>query len=197
MLAVPKDHEDFFDSIAPYRDKHDLSALDWVIQHALVVTPDQMRLFAEMGLKFTTCVGFEWGKGDLWRERIGEHVLKNMIPLNRYLKEGVTVGCGTDWGPKNIFEQMQLAITHELAASGYRNQTPDHVVTREQSLLMWTREAARSLSWEKVGILVPGNYADVTIVDRNPLSCPIDELPQTKVMRTILGGETVYDSGDL
>ena len=62
---------------------------------------------------------------------------------------------------------------------------------------MWSREAARSLSWTKVGSLVPGNFADVTIVDRNPVTCPPEDLPQTKVMGALLGGKTVYDSGDL
>ena len=62
---------------------------------------------------------------------------------------------------------------------------------------MWTRDAARVLGWEGISTLAPGHHADMIIVDRNPLTCPLDDLPRTRVLRTLLGGETVYDAGVL
>jgi predicted amidohydrolase YtcJ len=62
---------------------------------------------------------------------------------------------------------------------------------------MWTQDAAKVINWSGVGSLAKGNHADITIVDRNPLKCKIEDLPATKVMRTILAGENVFDSGDL
>ena len=38
--------------------------------------------------------------------------------VTRAAVAGLVVGAGSDWGPKNPFEQMQLAETHEFAGSG-------------------------------------------------------------------------------
>jgi predicted amidohydrolase YtcJ len=62
---------------------------------------------------------------------------------------------------------------------------------------MWTRDAARVLGWEGIGTLQPGNHADLIVLDRNPLHCDLDELPDTQVLRTYLAGSAVYDAGAL
>jgi hypothetical protein len=92
---------------------------------------------------------------------------------------------------------MQLAETHEFAGSGHRNATPDHALTREEAILMWTRDAGRALGWGGVGILEPGSHGDAVVVDRDPLTCRLEDLPQTTVLLTLLGGRAVYDSGKL
>ena len=58
---------------------------------------------------------------------------------------------------------------------------------------MWTRDAAKTLDWEGIGTICPGGWADLAIVDRNPLTCSLQELAETNVLRTILGGSTVFD----
>jgi len=62
---------------------------------------------------------------------------------------------------------------------------------------MWTCDAARALGWKGVGTLAPGNHADLLIVDRDTLSCPIEDLATTQVLRTVFGGDVVYDCGAL
>lgn len=63
--------------------------------------------------------------------------------------------------------------------------------------MMWTRDAATVLNWQGVGTLTVGNHADLTIVDRDPLNCDLEDLPATKVLRTLLSGKTVFDNGSL
>ena len=94
-----------------------------------------------------------------------------------------------------MFEQIQLAVTCEFAGSGHRNLQDGQAVSREEALLMWTRDAAQVLGWSGIGTLVPGGRADLTIVDRNTLTCPVEDLPQTRVLRTVLGGRAVHDTG--
>jgi hypothetical protein len=53
------------------------------------------------------------------------------------------------------------------------------------------------LGWDGVGTLAPGSHADLVVVDRDPLSCPVEDLPGTRVLRTVLGGRAVYDAGVL
>jgi predicted amidohydrolase YtcJ len=129
------------------------------------------------------------GKGELVRERLGDHLLPDFIPFARLLDSGLHVGCGTDWGPKNVFEHIALAVEPYYAASGRSAATPG--IGRQQALDMWTREAAHVLRWESIGSLEPGHHADLVIVDRDPLRCPIEDLPGTQVIATVLAGQTV------
>jgi predicted amidohydrolase YtcJ len=165
----------------------------WIIQHAPVITEPQARRYQRLGFDLTTCPGFAWAKGEMYGERIGPHIWRDAGPLNRLLKAGLTVACGTDWGPQNPFEQMQLAQTHVFAASGRSNATPDHAVTRREAIEMWTTNGGRILGWSGVGTLNPGAAADLIVLDRSPFTCDIDELPGTTVELTLLGGRAVHD----
>jgi hypothetical protein len=53
------------------------------------------------------------------------------------------------------------------------------------------------LQWDDIGSLSPGFHADMIVVDRDPLTCPVGELSATRVLRTLFSGDTVYDVGAL
>ena len=198
IVAGTGEHDTYLAQLESVAARYpDLPARHWILQHAFFVEPEHARRYAALGIDVTTSMSFSWGKGDLFLERIGAHVLEHLIPLRRLLDAGMTVACGSDWGPKNIFEHIQLALTHRFAVSGRSNLGPAQRVTRAEALAMWTRDAARVLQWKGIGMLGPGDHADLVIVDRDPLACPLDDLPGTGVLRTILGGETVYDAGGL
>jgi predicted amidohydrolase YtcJ len=170
----------------------------WLLQHFYFAQPDLVRRFAALGFDITTTMSFSWGKGELIRERFGEDLLCDFIPLARLLDAGFHVGAGTDWGPKNVFEQIALAVNPRYGGSGKRAVTPG--ISRRQAIDMWTREAAHVLRWEGIGAIQSGNHADLVIVDRDPLTCPIEDLAKTRVLATILGGEPVAGAeipGDL
>ena len=191
-----RDHDDVLTELG----RHDRALVqeavrrdNWLIQHAILITEAQARAYADYGFKLTTCMGFSAAKGDLYGERIGPWVWRDQVPLQRLLREGLVVGLGTDWGPKDPWENLVLAQTHEFWGSGHCNDSPDHAVSREAALAMWTRDAARTLDWEGIGTLTPGGWADLCIVDRDPLGCTLEELAETRVLRTVLAGRTVYE----
>lgn len=192
VVGTPRDHDALLHSIARHPDRV-VRGRGWIAQHAIITCESHARRYAELGMRITTSKGFHWGKGDMYGERLGRHVWKDLVPLRRLLDHGIPVGCGTDWGPRNIFEQMQLAVTCEFAGSGHRNLDAGQAITREEALLLWTRDAARVLDWQGVGSLAPGHHADYIFVDRNPLTCPLEDLPATTVLRTVFDGRTVYE----
>jgi predicted amidohydrolase YtcJ len=170
-------------------------AAPWMLQHAFFMDDEHCRRYFEQSVDVTTSMSFTAGKGDLLAERIGERCLEDLIPLGRMLKAGLRVGCGSDWGPKNIFEQLWLAMTHRFDGSGRTNLGEAQRITREQAFEMWTAAAATVLGWEGIGTLDAGNHADLVVVDRDPVTCPLGDLPDTKVKATLLGGRVVHDTG--
>lgn len=178
------DHDHFLDAAeavaahTPIRDRR------WILQHNYLCTEDHARRYAELGFVVTTSMSFSCAKGDLFEKRIGRHVWRDLIPLKRLLDAGLVVAAGSDWGPKNIFEHIALAETHEFWGSGRRNDGPAQKVSREEAVRMWTVDAARALGWEGIGSLAPGHHADLIVLDRDILSCPLEDLPTTQVLST-------------
>jgi predicted amidohydrolase YtcJ len=91
---------------------------------------------------------------------------------------------------------MATPVEPRFAGSGAANAGLAQAVTREEALAMWTREAAHVLRWDGIGSLEPGSQADLIVVDRDPLTCGLDALPETKVLATLLGGEPVHGGID-
>ena len=68
-------------------------------------------------------------------------------------------------------------------------------INREEAIRLYTINGAYHTFEEDVkGSIEPGKLADMVVIDRNILTCPEDDIKDTKVLRTILGGETVYEA---
>lgn len=163
----------------------------WVFQHAYFLDHGQAQRYRAHGVDMTVSLGFTHGKGDMLRARLGDGVLGELNPLRRMLDAGIRVAASTDWGPKNPFEAMALALTHEFGGSGYRNDGPAQRVGRAEAYAMWGRRAAEVLDWAGVGELHPGSHADLVVLDRDPVTCPLEELPGTRVLATVVDGRQV------
>ncbi len=197
VLGGLRDHDDFLSSLAALDCRDDIAQRNWVLQHSILIGRDHIERYRDYCFEMTTSVGFSWGKGDLYGERMGRHVWPHLIPLRRMIEAGLNVSCGRDWGPNSRFEHMALAQSFEFYGSCHRNDTPDHAVNREQALACWTTNGARLMQWDGLGTLVPGGLADLIVVDHDPLSCTPDELRATTVMQTMFDGRVVWDSGAL
>jgi predicted amidohydrolase YtcJ len=78
--------------------------------------------------------------------------------------------------------------------TGKSLMTPDKEITREEALRLYTINGARILFWEdKIGSIEEGKLADLVVLDNDILTCPIDEIKDTKVLMTMVGGEIVYE----
>ena len=192
-----REHDDFLEIAERVVREYDFRDKAWILQHAITISPDHVRRYQALGFQVTTSVGFAWGKGAMYDERIGRHIWRDMVPLRRMLDAGLDVCGGSDWGPKNPWEQIALAQTHEIAGTDLRNDGPDQVITRAESLAMWTTNAAKVLGWNEIGSIRPGNHADLIFVDRDPLACGVEDLKETRVHRTLLAGNVVHDDGAL
>ena len=93
--------------------------------------------------------------------------------------------------PPNMVESLWCAVC--------RRTKSGQVLGENQRLPVWealravTSNAAYALFEEgQKGTLSPGKRADLVLLDRDPLSCPPEELRDIQVVETIKDGETVY-----
>ncbi|HET9985026.1 MAG TPA: amidohydrolase family protein, partial [Longimicrobiales bacterium] len=71
---------------------------------------------------------------------------------------------------------------------------PEQRMTREEALRSYTLSNAYAAFEENVkGSLTPGKLADITVLSKDILTVPDDELPSTRVEYTIVGGEVRYE----
>jgi predicted amidohydrolase YtcJ len=179
---------------------HDIRPLRWILVHSPFIEESQVQRYKALNFDATTTMTYLFGMGDLYRRKFKpefrDAMMGDLLPLRRFFDAGMTVTAGADWGPKNVFEQIQLALTH-TTPGGYCNRGPAQTISREQAIAMWTREAARLLQWSDIGSLQAGHHADLIVLDRDPLSCGLGELAGTRVLRTMFAGSTVYDAGVL
>jgi len=68
--------------------------------------------------------------------------------------------------------------------------TPEQRITREEAIRLYTLDSAYTLRCEgDRGSLEPGKLADFIVLDRDILRCSVDDLRETKVSETWLGGK--------
>ncbi|CAN0488465.1 unnamed protein product, partial [Phaeothamnion confervicola] len=104
---------------------------------------------------------------------------------------GVRLGFGSDApvATADPWLGLKAAISrHRLP--GESPWFPAERLAPEVALAAYTREAAAGLGWTQTGRLESGCWADMVVLDRDPLSC--EDVAQTRVLRTIVGGTTVY-----
>lgn len=134
--------------------------------------------------------------------QFGYDRMRYFQPLRSLAAKGGIAGGGSDHmqkigdmraiNPYNPFFGMWITITRN--ARWYdRALHPEEALTREQAIAFYTRNNAHLLFWEKeVGSLEAGKRADFIVVDRDPLTCPIDALKETKVLQTWVEGKLVH-----
>jgi predicted amidohydrolase YtcJ len=177
-----KAHDEVFELLERLDPDIDVAAHNWVLCHATTIENPQIDRYKALGFAHTTSMAFGCGEGDLMCRTMGRHILEHLHPLRHFLDIGMPVGAGTDWGPLSPWAQIQLSLTHELMESGYRNQGPNQRISRLEALAMFTSDAAKVLQWPEIGSIVPGNFADLAIVDRDPVACDLNTLHETQVL---------------
>jgi predicted amidohydrolase YtcJ len=193
-------HEDNLRMLESLAADHDIRSLRWILVHTPFIEPEQVKRYSRLHFDITTTMTYLFGMGDLFRNRFKperrDALLEDLLPLRRFFDAGLSVGAGADWGPKNVFEQIQLALLHRTP-SGYSNLGAAQKISRSQAVSMWTRDAARVLQWNDIGSLSPGAHADLIILDRDAMTCQVEDIAGTRVLRTLFDGRTVYDAGEL
>jgi predicted amidohydrolase YtcJ len=170
--------------------------LRWRIEHAQHIHPDDIPRFAELGV-IAAMQPIHCTSDGPWvplrlgdeRARTGAYVWRDL------LDSGAVIAAGTDAPvePVDSMPDYHAAVTRLMKNGEYFY--PEQSMTRMEALRARTLDAAYAAFEEDVkGSLEPGKYADVTVLSKDILEIPAEEILDTHVLYTIVGGKVKYQA---
>ena len=153
----------------------------------LIDTADRPR-FAELGV----IADFQIGEltnpdhiSDL-TALIGNRAL-DVVPIRALHDSGATVTISSDWdvNPISPFQGIQRSLMRD------EKSLPD----LDSAIRAYTINAAYLMRQEdRTGSIEVGKFADLVVLSQNIFKIPVEQISQTTILRTFLGGETIYSS---
>jgi predicted amidohydrolase YtcJ len=166
------------------------------IEHAEVTTPAQAARFKE--LKVIASVQPSHLLTDIrWeQDRLGPKRAATAYAWAALVNKGVSLAFGTDYPvePVSPFRGLYAAVTRK-SENGKQEFFTEQKLTMDQAIAAYTSGSAFAEFEEKEkGKLAPGMLADFVVLDRDITAASAEKELSTKVLRTVVGGKTVYEA---
>ncbi len=170
------------------------AALRFRVEHAQVLLPGDFERFEREGVIASMqpshlLTDMKWAT-----DRLGPERIKYAYAWKSFLDHNVVLAFGTDYPVEfiNPFRGLYAAITRQNEA-GTQTFEPQEKISLNEAIYAYTQASAFGEFREKVkGRLEPGYLADLIVLDRDITTATPQQLLHTKVLRTIVNGETVY-----
>ena len=174
------------------------------ITHSNFMSDEAIERMAEIGIVADLQPAWLERDGATLLEQFGPARLRYFQPYRSLNQAGVTVGGGSDHmqkvgsmrsiNPYNPFFGMWITLqrrprwTDDVLGAEER-------ITREDAIRLYTINNAHiTFSEAEKGSIEVGKLADMVVLDRDILECPVDEVKDVRVQRTYLGGGLVYEA---
>jgi predicted amidohydrolase YtcJ len=172
------------------------------IAHDEIVDPADFPRYKQLGA--IPVLSLQWGKpaGDTMglTNYFGPTRMKILEPSGFLAAAGARIAFGSDWPVDQLDEwfALKVGVTRTNAPDAppeYRGRLGDDPgLSRETVLRAATIEAAYELHQDDVtGSIEVGKFADLIVLDRNPLQVPAEEIAKVRVLETVVAGKTVYE----
>lgn len=130
---------------------------------------------------------------------IGDERMRRWIPIRDAVETGALVVAGSDWSvvpSVNPWLAIETLVTRQAPGGSKETLGEGQKLTLEQAMRIFTENGARFLGLrDQFGSIEPGMKADMIVVERNPFKVPVTELHKTRVLRTFIEGEQVFEAG--
>jgi len=164
------------------------------VEHAQVTNPAQVERFRELKViaSMQPChllTDMHWALSRLGNERAA-----HSYAWAEFASQGVTLAFGTDYPvePVSPFRGLYAAITRK-SEDGRQEYFPGQKVSIEQAIAAYTTGAAYAeFAENQKGMLSRGMLADFVVLDRDLTAVSPSQVLGTRVLRTVVGGKTVY-----
>jgi predicted amidohydrolase YtcJ len=181
----------FEEAFAAHPDKKDLR---WRIEHAQHLHPSDIPRFAQLGV-IPSMQGIHCtSDGPYVIKRLGEkRAEEGAYVWQKLMSTGVVICNGTD-APVEDVDPIPCfyATVTRIMKNGQAFYT-DQKMSREEALRSYTIDCAYASFQEDIlGSLTPGKLADITVLSKDIMTVPDEEILDTEVIYTIVGGKVLY-----
>jgi len=183
----------FEDQFESHPEKEDLR---WRIEHSQHLHPDDIPRFADMGviaamqaIHCTSDAPFVVKRLGEQRAKEGAYVWKSL------LESGAVVTNGTDAPVEDVdpIESFYATVTRKRIDNGFEF-FPEQALSREEAIKSYTLANAYAAFEEDIkGSLEPGKLADLVVLSEDLVNCTDEEILQTEVLKTMVGGAFKYE----
>lgn len=119
-------------------------------------------------------------------------------PMKSYFDYGINVSFHSDYpalsgSPDDPFGIMEISVTGVMDPEKESPWWTEELITREQAITALTINCAKQMFIEdERGSIKEGKYADFLLVDKDVLSCPVNEIHTAKPKATYFEGKKVF-----
>jgi predicted amidohydrolase YtcJ len=171
------------------------SGLPHTLTHIQFAEPEDFARFRRLGV--IAALQLFWASAEtdtmeILKPYLDPAVYQWQYPARSLLDNGASISGASDWpvSTANVFSAIYQAETRK-GPQGVLDASQR--MPREAMLFAYTRNSARAMNQEdSIGSIAPGKQADLVLVDRDVLTVPAEELKDTKVLWTMVGGKTVF-----
>ena len=170
------------------------------VEHAQHLAPEDLPRFAALGVipsmqPYHAIDDGRWAEGVIGPERS-----RTTYAFRSLLDAGARLAFGSDWyvAPPTPLEGIYAAVTRRTLDGRHPGGwVPEEKITVDEALTAYTRGGAYASFEEDIkGMLKPGMLADLVIIDRDLTQIAPEAIREARIMRTIVGGRTVYERND-
>jgi predicted amidohydrolase YtcJ len=164
--------------------------------HAYQPTEQNFKDCRDLEIMVASQPSFLYYLGDSYYGNVGPERSKWLKPHRAWIDEGIMCAAGTDSPvtPFPPFVSLWTSIARRTEVNNTQMGT-EQKVTREEAIRMYTEKGAVLTFEENIkGTLELGMLADMVVIDRDITTCPEDDIKDTKVLTTYLGGKVVYSA---
>ena len=189
---------DGYQQLRAYERERKLPALRHRIEHVQILHPDDARRLGQLGIIASMqpihATSDMLAADKYWGERVNL-----AYSWRTQLDAGAVLAFGSDAPVEapNPFWGLHAAVTRRRPDGfpGSEGWHPEQRLSMREALAGYTTGAAYAVGREdQVGRLSPGHYADLIVLEKDPFTCPPDDLLEMKSAATMLGGEWLWQA---
>ncbi|WP_051338752.1 amidohydrolase [Streptomyces flavidovirens] len=170
------------------------------LAHLQVVHPDDIGRFRQLGA--TANIQPLWAAHEPQMDELtipflGPERAGHQYPFAALLRSGATLAAGSDWpvsSPEPL-HGIHTAVNRVEPGGTGPVFLPEQRISLTAALAAYTAGSAHVNHLDDTGSVRAGALADLVVLDRDPYAAPPEEIAATRVARTYVGGQQVYDAG--
>ena len=186
-------NRDALDAFEETRDHWQAAGLRQRIEHAQLLAPEDVGRFAQLGVAASIQFSHAPSDRDL-AERFWGGKTDRAYAYRSLRDAGALLANGSDAPIEELDPLAGICAGVRRTLDDRPPWHPEQAVSVEEALVATTVNPAYLAGEERRrGKLIPGYCADLVVLDRDPVACVPDELPEVKVVATMLAGAWVHN----